>query len=88
MSGSCTLDQMAHEVDSKLKKSLMTNPLPVEGVGKKSQIANQSARIEMAVVDHNGESVDASYCAPMIADSQLPPLLETKPFEGFVCCWI
>lgn len=40
------LDQMAHEVDIKLKKSLMTNPLPVEGVGKKSQIANQSARVE------------------------------------------
>lgn len=32
----------------------------------------------MAVVDHNGESVDASYCAPMIADSQLPPLLGNK----------
>ena len=78
LSGSCTLDHMAHEVNSKLKKSLMTNPLPVEGVGKKSQIANQSARVEMAVVDHNGEPVDASYCAPLIADSQLPPLLGNK----------
>eukprot|EP00434_Breviolum_minutum_P026800 symbB.v1.2.023686.t2/scaffold2188.1/size86315/1 len=73
LSGSCTLDH-----NSKLKKSLMTNPLPVEGVGKKSQIANQSARVEMAVVDHNGEPVDASYCAPLIADSQLPPLLGNK----------
>ncbi len=78
LAGSCTLDQMAHEVDSKLKKSLMTNPLPVEGVGKKSQVANQSARVEMAVVDHAGESIDASYCAPLISDSQLPPLLGNK----------
>ena len=78
LAGSCTLDQMAHEVDSKLKKSLMTNPLPVEGVGKKSQVANQSARVEMAVIDHNGEPIDASYCAPLISDSQLPPLLGNK----------
>ena len=78
LSGSLTLDQLSREVGCKLKKSQMSNPLPVEGVGKKSQIAEQSGFVEMSIIDHSGENVDASYCAPMIADSCLPPLLGNK----------
>ena len=39
-----TLDQMSREVEvgSKLRKNQMSIPLPVEGVGKKSQVADQS----------------------------------------------
>ena len=78
LAGSLTLDQLSKEVGCKLKKGQMSTPLPVEGVGKKSQIADQSGFVEMTVVDHSGENVDASYCAPLIADSNLPPLLGNK----------
>lgn len=50
LSGSLTLDQMSREVGCKLRKSQMTTLLLVEGVGKKSQVADQSGIVEMLLI--------------------------------------
>ena len=76
--GGITAEQMCKELKSKLKLRSMNKPLPVEGVGKTAQIADQSACIPMSVVDVMGVESDATYTAPIIQDSMLPPLLGNR----------
>eukprot|EP00435_Cladocopium_sp_Y103_P035043 s3195_g9.t1 len=48
------------------------------GVGKSAQVADQAACIPMAVLDVFGKKSDATYTAPIIQDSMLPPLLGNR----------
>ena len=76
--GGLTAQQMCSELQSKLHLRAMNKPLPVEGVGKAAQVADQAACIPMSVVDVFGKQTDATYTAPIIQDSMLPPLLGNR----------
>lgn len=76
--GSITAAQMCQGLNIPMKTKAMNRPLPVEGVVKNAQIAEHSACIPMALQSALGEDIDASYTAPMISESMLPPLLGNK----------
>ena len=76
--GGITAEQMCNDLKSELKLRSMNRPLPVEGVGKTAQIADQSACIPVSVIDVMGVESDATYTAPIIQDSMLPPLLGNR----------
>ena len=76
--GSLTAQQMVEELNAKLRLRSLDKPLPVEGVGKTAQIADKAACISMSVLDVFGEKLDATYTAPIIHDSLLPPLLGNR----------
>ena len=78
LTGDQTADQMCDEVGCKMNKKPMNQHLPVEGVGRNSQTAFESTKVEMCLVDIEGNSSEATYTAPMIMDSSLPPLLGNK----------
>ena len=58
--GGLTAQQMCSELQSKLHLRAMNKPLPVEGVGKAAQVADQAACIPMSVVDVFGKQTDAT----------------------------
>ena len=76
--GGATAQQMCDELKAGLHLRSMDKPLPVEGVGKSAQVADQAACIPMAVLDVFGKKSDATYTAPIIQDSMLPPLLGNR----------
>lgn len=76
--GGATASQMSNELNAKLEVKPMNRSLPVEGVGKTAQVADTYAKIHMQLEDVLGTAVDASYTAPIIQDSPLPPLLGNK----------
>eukprot|EP00435_Cladocopium_sp_Y103_P042293 s661_g11.t1 len=76
--GEMTAKQMCQELNAKMETRSLDKPLPVEGVGKTAQVANRSACVRMAVCSALGSMNDASYTAPIIPDSMLPPLLGNK----------
>lgn len=76
--GSVTARQMCQELASKLQERQMDKSLPVEGVYKQAHVADISARISMNVIDAAGDATPASYTAPMIDQSMLPPLLGNR----------
>eukprot|EP00435_Cladocopium_sp_Y103_P046747 s730_g13.t1 len=76
--GEITAKQMCNELNTKLESRTLDKPLPVEGVGKSAQVADKSACVRMSVCSALGSMNDASYTAPIIPDSMLPPLLGNK----------
>ena len=52
--------------------------LCVEGVGRMSQDTSKATRISIGMKTSKGEILGASYTSPVIADSDLPPLLGNK----------
>ncbi|CAK9100705.1 unnamed protein product, partial [Durusdinium trenchii] len=76
--GEATAQQMCEELNTQLRLRNMDKPLPVEGVGKSAQVANKAACIPMAVMDVSGTKTDATYTAPIIQGSLLPPLLGNR----------
>lgn len=76
--GELTAKQMCQELNAKMETRSLDKPLPVEGVGKSAQVANRSACVRMTVCSALGSMNDASYTAPIIPDSMLPPLLGNK----------
>jgi len=59
--GGATGQQMCDELKAGLHLRSMDKPLPVEGVGKSAQVADQAACIPMAVLDVFGKKSDATY---------------------------
>lgn len=78
LTGDQTADQMCDEVGCQMNKRPMNQHLPVEGVGRNPQTAFESTKIEMRLLDIDGNTSEATYTAPMIMDSSLPPLLGNK----------
>ena len=76
--GELTAQQMCQELNTELEHRTLDKPLPVEGVGKSAQVANKSACVSMSVRSALGQVNDATYTAPIIPDSMLPPLLGNK----------
>ena len=76
--GGRTVEQMCDELQTALVQRSMNKPLPVEGVGKSAQVAEKAACVHMRVQDVLGILTDATYTAPIIQDSLLPPLLGNK----------
>ena len=76
--GSITAKDMAEQNGVALAEKTMDKSLPVEGVGKDPQVAQKAIRLSMAVKDTDGNLTDASYTAPQIEGSLLPPLLGNK----------
>ena len=53
-------------------------PLNVSGVGKDSQQAREAMTVDFQFMGQNDEVIQASYCASVIENSNLPPLLGLK----------
>ena len=53
-------------------------PLNVSGVGEDSQQAREAMTVDFQLMGQNDEVIQASYCAPVIENSNLPPLLGLK----------
>jgi hypothetical protein len=75
--GDRTLAAMASQSGDQPVMRPLQQPMAVEGVGKASQTATEAGRVLVGVAGHMG-----SYTAPVIPNSDLPPLLGMRTLEG------
>ena len=75
--GDRTLAAMADQSGEQPVTRPLQQPMAVEGVGKASQTATEAGRVLVGVAGHMG-----SYTAPVIPNSDLPPLLGMRTLEG------
>ena len=75
--GDRTLKAMSEQAKSSPVMRPLAQSMSVEGVGKASQTATEAGQIPIGVQGHLG-----SYTAPVIPDSDLPPLLGMRTLEG------
>ena len=76
--GQRTADAMATQLQTDPQIRQLTRGLSVEGVGRMSQDTSKATRISIGMKTSEGEILGGSYTAPVIADSDLPPLLGNK----------
>ena len=83
--GDRTASRMEEIVGVEAKSLRMNKPLSVEGVGKNAQSAAAAKRMAVRLSNDEGAVVPGSFTAPVISDSDLPPLLGLKSLKSFRC---
>ncbi|CAE7437517.1 unnamed protein product [Symbiodinium necroappetens] len=83
--GERTAQRMQEIVGVKAKSLRMNRSLSVEGVGKDSQQADVAQRMALRLCSDDNKQVAGSFTAPVIAGSDLPPLLGLKSLKSFRC---
>ena len=78
LAGSNTTRHLASQIGVNAIHRRLELPLNVSGVGKDPQRANDAMIVEFQLMGQNDEVIQASYCAPVIDNSNLPPLLGLK----------
>ena len=78
LAGSNTMKHLASQIGVNAIHRRLELPLNVSGVGKDSQRATDAMIVEFQLIGQNDEVIQASYCAPVIDNSNLPPLLGLK----------
>ena len=89
--GGRTADRMEQMLGIPAKHVRMKKALQVEGVGKDAQSAATARKMALRLSTDEGASVSGSYAAPVIADSDLPPLfrlLRMLEQERPVLLWV
>ena len=81
--GSRTADRMVQMLGVPSRTLRMDKALQVEGVGKSAQSASTARKMALRLCTDEGTAVNGSYTAPVIADSDLPPLLGLKSLRNF-----
>ncbi|CAE7212919.1 unnamed protein product [Symbiodinium sp. CCMP2456] len=81
--GERTAQRMQEIVGVKAKSLKMNRSLSVEGVGKDSQQADVAQRMTLRLRSDDNKQVVGSFTAPVIAGSDLPPLLGLKSLKSF-----
>ena len=79
--GSRSSECIAAQVGGTAQPLKMDRHLSVEGVGKQSQTASQAQRVPLHLKDVDGKFVQGSFTAPVIEDSDLPPLLGLRSLQ-------
>jgi len=75
--GDRTLASMSKQAGESAVLRPLASPMSVEGVGKSMQTAKQAGQVAVGVEGQVG-----TYIAPVIPDSDLPPLLGLRTLEG------
>ena len=65
------------------KQLRMNKAISVEGVDKNAQSAAVAKRMTVRRGSDDGDTVEGSFTAPVIADSDLPPLLGLRSLKSF-----
>ena len=78
LAGSRTFEHLGNQIGARINHRLLDMPLNVSGVGKESQQARKAMTVDFQLMGQNDEVIQASYCAPVIENSSLPPLLGLK----------
>ena len=78
LAGSRTFEHLGNQIGARVNHRLLDMPLNVSGVGKESQQARKAMTVDFQLMGQNDEVIQASYCAPVIENSSLPPLLGLK----------
>lgn len=78
LAGSNTIRHLANQIGAQVSHRRLELPLSVSGVGKEAQQARDAMIVEFQLMGQNEEVIQASYCAPVIDNSNLPPLLGLK----------
>ena len=78
LAGSRTFQHLGNQIGTRVSSRRLDMPLNVSGVGKDSQQARDTMTIDFQLMGQNDEVIQASYCAPVIENSNLPPLLGLK----------
>ena len=78
LGGSNTFRHLGNQIGTRVINRRLDLPLNVSGVGKESQQAREAMTVEFQLMGQNDEVIQASYCAPVIENSNLPPLLGLK----------
>eukprot|EP00439_Symbiodinium_sp_Y106_P081247 s54_g20.t1 len=74
---------MEEIVGAPAKTLRMNKALSVEGVGKSAQSAAVAKRMSVRLGSDDGEVLPGSFTAPVISDSDLPPLLGLRSLKAF-----
>ena len=83
--GDRTAKRMEEVVGIPAKQLRMDKALNVEGVGKNAQSAAVAKRLAVRLGNDEGGVSAGSFTAPVIADSDLPPLLGLRSLKSFRC---
>ena len=78
LAGSRTFQHLGNQIGTRVSSRRLDMPLNVSGVNKDSQQARDAMTIDFQLMGQNDEVIQASYCAPVIENSNLPPLLGLK----------
>ena len=78
LAGSRTFEHRGNQIGARVSHRRLDMPLNVSGVGKDSQQAREAMTVDFQLMGQNDEVIQASYCAPVIENSSLPPLLGLK----------
>ena len=78
LAGSRTFEHLGNQIGTRVGRRRLDLPLNVSGVGKDSQQAREAMTVDFQLMGQNDEVIQASYCAPVIENSNLPPLLGLK----------
>ena len=81
--GDRTAARMEEVVGVPAKQLRMNKALSVEGLGKNAQSAAVAKRMTVRRGSDDGDTVEGSFTAPVIADSDLPPLLGLRSLKSF-----
>ena len=83
--GDRTASRMEEIVGVPAKQLRMNKALNVEGVGKNPQSAAVAKRLTVRLGNDEGGVASGSFTAPVISDSDLPPLLGLRSLKSFRC---
>ena len=75
--GDRTIKAMSEQSGKKIQYKKLLTPMAVEGVGKGGQTADQAGCVPIGL-----EGSEGTFTAPIIPDSDLPPLLGMRTLEG------
>ena len=82
LAGEFTMRKLENQLGTRARLKVMDHPLNVSGVGRESQQARHALGIDFALHGQSADGVPCSYTAPVIPESNLPPLLGLKSLQG------
>ena len=82
LAGEATMRWFEHQLEAKAVMKRLDQPLNVSGVGKSSQQADRALSVEFQLSNTENVATRCSYTAPLIPNSELPPLLGLRSLQS------
>ena len=82
LAGETTMRRMEQQLESRAIMKRLNQPLNVSGVGKHSQQADKALSVEFQLSNTDNDQTRCSYTAPIIPNSELPPLLGLRSLQA------
>ena len=82
LAGETTMRRLEHQLEVRAVMKKLNQPLSFSGVGKSSQQADRALSVDFQLSNTENGTTRCSYTAPVIPNSELPPLLGLKSLQS------